>query len=235
MKSESIKELTAALAKAQKVFKPIKRTEKVGYETGKGRKQYNYAPLNEVIEATKQALSDNELAVTQLPVVIDGVTYLETLLSHSSGEWVSSMLYVGVQNELPQSEGSALTYKRRYGLSAILNVSSEEDDDGATAQEAKPEAKPKIEKKETATTDGITEAQTKKIYAMVNEKDIAIPKVKAYLKSTFNRTSSKELTKDEACRLIEALESGIIKEVQQSKLIEAAIAKGAEEIPEGGK
>ena len=140
-KSESIKEITIALAKAQIAFKPIKRTEKVGYDTQKGRKQYNYAPLNEVIEATKQALSDNGLAITQATKIVEENTILETLLSHSSGEWLSGELYVGKQDQSPQSEGSALTYKRRYGMSAILNVASEEDDDGESATEKEPTPK----------------------------------------------------------------------------------------------
>ena len=151
MKSESIKELTTALAKAQIAFKPIKCTEQVGYDTTKGRKQYNYAPLNEVIEATKQALSDNSLAITQSTKLIEGNTILETLLSHSSGEWLSGELFVGKQDQPPQSEGSAMTYKRRYGMSAMLCIAPEDDDDGAEATEVatKPKTKPVIKPADT--------------------------------------------------------------------------------------
>ncbi len=241
MKSDSIKELTAALAKAQIAFKPIKRTEKVGYDTTKGRKQYNYAPLIEVIEATKHALSDNGLAVTQSPHISDGNTILETLLSHSSGEWISSELYVGKYDQPPQSEGSALTYKRRYGLSAILNVSSEDDDDGITAQETKPqEIKPetksviKAEAKTEAKPSGITATQTKKIYATVKEKELTPEQIKTYMKSIFNKLSTKELTVSEASRLIEDLEADKIKKVQPAnRLVEEAKKLGATEIPEG--
>lgn len=134
MKSESIKEITAALAKAQLAFLPIKKTEKVDYATTGGRKKYNYAPLVEVIEATKKALSDNGLAVTQPTYIQNGNIILETLLSHISGEWLSGELYVGKCDQPPQSEGSSLTYKRRYGMSAILCVSSEEDDDAEIAE-----------------------------------------------------------------------------------------------------
>lgn len=134
MKSTSIKEITTALAKAQIAFLPIKRTEKVDYATTGGRKKYNYAPLVEVIEATKKALSDNGLAITQATYLQEGNIILETLLSHISGEWLSGELFVGKQDQPPQSEGSALTYKRRYGMSAILCVSSEEDDDAELAE-----------------------------------------------------------------------------------------------------
>ncbi len=144
MRSSSIKEITGALAKAKLAFKAIKKTEKVGYDTTKGRKQYDYAPLNEVIEATRQALSDNGLTITQTTYLLNGETVLETLLSHVSGEWMVSELLVGKQGLDPQSEGAALTYKRRYGMSAILCVSSEDDDDGEAAM-PKERAKPKGE------------------------------------------------------------------------------------------
>ncbi len=140
MKSDSIKDLTAALAKAQLAFKPIKRTEKVDYATTGGRKKYTYAPLDEIIEAAKEALSTNGLVITQSTYLQAGNTILETLLLHSSGEWLSGELYVGKQDQPPQSEGSSLTYKRRYGMSAILGVASEEDDDveGTTDRKEKP-------------------------------------------------------------------------------------------------
>jgi len=239
MKSESIKELTAALAKAQIAFNPIKRTEKVGFDTTKGRKQYNYAPLIEVIEATKQALSDNSLAVTQSPMIVDGNTLVETLLSHSSGEWISSVLYVGKQDQPPQSEGSALTYKRRYGLSAILNVSSEDDDDGITVESAphkepvkkdrpidEPKKQDKPPESKPGASAGISEAQTKKIYAAAREKQLSPEEAKSYIKKTFNKTSTKELTKDEASVMIEFLN-----EIKpgESKLVRAAKEQGSKE------
>ncbi len=243
MKSESIKELSIALSKAQMGFKPIKRTVKVGYDTTKGRKQYNYAPLNEIIDATKQALSDNGLAITQLPELVDGNTVLETLLSHSSGEWISSKMYVGRQDQPPQIEGSALTYKRRYSISAILGVASEDDDDGEIATDAKPEIKEPVKAREkpepTApaptkeASNKITEAQTKKIYVSVKEKGITADQVKAYLKKIFNKMFTKELTISEASRLIEDIEAGKIG--GESALVKAAKNMGAEVIEEGGK
>ena len=148
MKSESIKEITAALSKAQLAFLPIKKTEDVDYQTSAGRKHYAYAPLSEVIEATRKGLADNGLAITQTTKLVEGNTILVTLLSHSSGEWIESELYVGKQDQAPQSEGSSLTYKRRYGLSAMLNVSSEGDDDAQSVKEP-------VKKAETKTASPI--------------------------------------------------------------------------------
>lgn len=139
--SDSIKELIGALSKAQIAFLPIKKSEDVDYQTTKGRKHYSYAPLSNVIESVKKALSDNGLAVIQTTRLEGDSVILETCLCHISGEYKTSEMYVGRFDEPPQDEGSALTYKRRYGISAILNVSSEDDDDGeaaTTASEARP-------------------------------------------------------------------------------------------------
>lgn len=133
-RSGSISALAAALAKAQQAFLPIKRTERVAFGANEKRRAYNYAPLDEVINATRKALSDNELAIMQPTHVEDGKLFVETWLCHSSGEWVSCEMYVGDCNQTPQTEGSALTYKRRYSLTSLLGIASEEDDDAEAAQ-----------------------------------------------------------------------------------------------------
>ena len=128
-KSNDINELAAALSKAQSKFLPIFKSLKVSYATSAGKKEYNYAPLSAVIDATKQALSDNGLAIIQPTEIKDNKLYINTVLCHSSGQWIESSMYVGESGQPPQAEGSALSYKRRYGLSAMLNIASEEDDD----------------------------------------------------------------------------------------------------------
>jgi len=203
-KSESIKEITTALAKAQIAFLPILRTAEVDYPTTTGRKKYNYAPLSEVIEATKKALSDNGLVVTQTTKLIEGNNILETLLSHISGEWLSGELYIGKQDQPPQSEGSSLTYKRRYGMSAILNVSSEEDDDaeGAKSKEEKPKG-----------ASSITEP--KKIIAQANEDIEKLwPDGKPAPSSVGNEAEIASTTKEVAEHSEEEKKASIVKSIE---------------------
>lgn len=228
-KSESIKELTVALAKAHLSFKAIKKTETVDFTTKTGsRKKYSYAELSGVIEATKEALGANGLAVTQITKLLDGNVILETLLSHSSGEWVSGELYVGKQDQPPQEEGSAMTYKRRYGLSAILGVASEEDDDAEAATNHKQQEQPKSAEKPASAGEMITEAQRRKLFAVAKEKGLeeAIP---IYMVATFKKTSSTLLTKNEASQLIDAIEKGDIKsEKKPDTQVKSETVKGDE-------
>ncbi len=126
--------LAEALAKAQAEFKPIKKdkTAKVRMKAG-GEYSYSYADLSLVIDATKEALSRNGLAVTQ-PIEFQGDRLvLHTKLLHSSGETESCFWPLPPAHTPAQEMGSALTYARRYSISAILGVAPEDDDDGAAA------------------------------------------------------------------------------------------------------
>lgn len=144
--SASIKELAGALAKAQLAFLPILQKEDVDFLTKTGqRKKYSYASLAEVIEACRKGLSENGLAIMQPTKMVDNRLVVETLLAHSSGEWIRSEIQIDSQEQSPQGIGSALTYARRYSLTSLLGVASEEDDDGESAMKDG-EKKPKAEK-----------------------------------------------------------------------------------------
>ena len=154
--SPTIGKLTEALAKAQASFLAVKRTTKVDFTTRSGQKiKYSYAPLSDVLDACRKVLSDNGLAIMQPTKIVDGKLIVETLLSHISGEWIKGEILIESQTKDPQSEGSALTYARRYALSAMLGIASEEDDDAGLASDKEnlkstekkaPVGKPPLEK-----------------------------------------------------------------------------------------
>ena len=132
--SNSTGALAAALAKAQGAMVAAQLDRENPFYKSK------YATLASIWEAIRKPLSDNELAVTQVTYPDDGRLILETTLLHSSGEWVSAQLIVKPVKDDPQGIGSAISYARRYGLSAIVGAVSDEDDDGTEASR-KPEAK----------------------------------------------------------------------------------------------
>ena len=138
-RSDSIGKLSEALAKAQGGFLPVKRSVIVDFTTKGGQRvKYTYAPLVDVLESCRKALSENGLAVMQPAQVAGNMVTVETLLCHTSSEWVKSELVLESTDKTPQAIGSALTYARRYALSALLGIASEEDDDGAAAGKAAP-------------------------------------------------------------------------------------------------
>jgi hypothetical protein len=132
-KSESIKELATSLAKAQGSIKgAIKDSSNPFFKS-------KYADLASVVEAIRSAYASNGLSYIQTvePSQADEVR-VETMILHSSGEWIScGVLALPVSKVDAQGYGSALTYARRYSLSAAVGIAPE-DDDGNAATAAKP-------------------------------------------------------------------------------------------------
>jgi hypothetical protein len=135
--------LAAALVAAQAKFPPISR-DATG-QVGTSRK-YKYATLATTLEAVLAPLNAEGICVTQPTMTNEsGRMVLVTVLTHAgTGETMEGTIPLPVPDNW-QSWGSALTYARRYGLTALLGVSPEdEDDDGAQAQgfTRAPQAKP---------------------------------------------------------------------------------------------
>lgn len=145
-RSESIAQLAEALATVQGQIKSASK-DKVA-KTDKFK--YSYATLDSIWDVARKPLSENGLAVVQIPTNSQDGFSLETILVHSSGEWISGImtlpLVAGRMSEL-QSMGSAITYARRYMLGAMVGVTTEDDDDGQrAASQSKPlPAKTKVD------------------------------------------------------------------------------------------
>jgi len=137
--SETITNLASALAKA---FPDIDKADK---ERTNPHFRSKYADLGNVVDAIKPALTKNGLSFVQHCHEGDNSAVVETVIIHSSGEWMScGRIAVPVSKNDAQGYGSALTYARRYSLSAAFGVAPE-DDDGNAAAKAPPAAdtKPK--------------------------------------------------------------------------------------------
>lgn len=129
------KDIAAALASAQGEFGAVTRDKTVTVTMKSGGKYtFSYAPLESILHAVKPALSKNGLSLTQAMIVIDGKDYVETTLRHSSGQTISNRIPLFVKDDGPQAYGSALTYARRYGVTLLLCISADDDDDGNAAE-----------------------------------------------------------------------------------------------------
>lgn len=131
-RSDSIKEIAGALHKAQKSIKAALKDSTNPHFKSK------YADLSSVIDAVKQPLLDAGIVFTQGVHDAEGGVAIETMLLHTSGEWISSTLRIPATKQDAQGYGSAITYGRRYGLQAICGVPAEDDDgNAATASTTK--------------------------------------------------------------------------------------------------
>lgn len=121
--SPTITKISAALVKAQsEMGNAIKSSDNPFFKK-------KYADINSVREATLPILNKHGIAAIQPTIVIDGVNYVETVLLHESGEYISgaTQIITDKPNDA-QRHGSGLSYARRYGLSAITCIVAEDDD-----------------------------------------------------------------------------------------------------------
>lgn len=97
-----------------------------------------YANLEEVIRVVKDAFSENGLSFVQFPVSKEGYAGVETIIMHTSGEFISNEFLLKCAKSDPQGMGSAITYARRYGLQAACGIPSEDDDGNEASKPPKP-------------------------------------------------------------------------------------------------
>lgn len=123
-------EITKALVRFQKSAPAIVKNKDVNA----GARRYKYADLAEIMNAIQPVLSENGLFLTQ-SFDTNGVVYLVTKVMHEAGESIESRLPLPIDGLKPQDVGSAITYYRRYSITAILGLAAD-DDDGEAAQKA---------------------------------------------------------------------------------------------------
>ena len=135
-KSESIKNLSIALSKFQgEITNPTNTADNPFFKS-------KYAPLETVLNTARPVLSKHGLSVVQAPSGDGQNIIITTTLLHESGEWIEfPELVLRADKPTAQGAGSAITYGRRYALSAILGMSSEDDDDGNHAETEKASSK----------------------------------------------------------------------------------------------
>lgn len=131
--SEQIGSIAKALAEAQGEMKPAP------FDANNPFFKSKYASLNAIREAARP-LAKHGLCVTQdVETGADGRIVVVTLLAHESGEWLEGRIELLPEKDrqtgsvTPQKTCAAVTYGRRIGLSSIVGVVGEEDDDGTEA------------------------------------------------------------------------------------------------------
>jgi len=217
-RSDEIGELAAALAKAQGVMTAAAMDRENPFFNSK------YADLHSVWEACRGPLSSNGLAVIQRSEANGTQVVVETILAHSSGQWIAASLALQPKKDDPQGVGSALSYARRYGLAAMVGISQADDDaNSASGKDTKAAGKTKAapaskesgkkvsdKANSAADTRTITQAQRKLLWAKATAKHGRVKAESAVrvALSTFGLEHTDDLPRtklDDAITIIEAM------------------------------
>lgn len=134
---EQIGALYAALSAAQGEFGEIHRSKTVTIQPRDSRAySFSYAPLEDLHAATRPALVNHKLAVLT-PVERahhDGSARVLAILAHADGGRIVSSFAFAPNADMKLCAGQ-ITYLRRYGYSALLNLAADDDDDDVSTEQ----------------------------------------------------------------------------------------------------
>jgi hypothetical protein len=203
--TDKIDELAAALAAFQAEVKNPANVATNPFLKNK------YAPLSEVLNALRPIAAKHGLSIVQEPVVSEGNVSITTYIFHSSGQFmVSSPIIIPMGGKgTAQEIGAAITYGRRYAISALLGVSSEDDDDANSISEQPTQHQPQPPQRQLNSnkSDVISEAQRKRMFAIAKGNEQLL---KGIL-SAFGYEHSADVTKadyEKICGEVEAAVKG---------------------------
>lgn len=199
-------ELFKSILEAKRNITPPQKNRKAMY----GR----YADLEAILTAVEPALAEQGLVIVQTVTHSEGSNYLRTSVVHvESGESISSDVpLVSKDDRDPQKLGGSITYARRYGITALLSIVADDDDDGNTSAgknkdgtsvkktggPGKAVDQGKIEEvmKGGSLPDRLVDALVNEFTRAGFDNSDIVPEVKAVLKRDFGQLS--ELTEAEA-------------------------------------
>ena len=124
----SLNKLAPALAKAQAELKNATLNKTNPHFKSR------YADLAGIRDTVTPVLAKHGFSIIQTTEVSSSGFFLVTMLLHESGQHISGRYPLPELLDKPQAMGSAVTYARRYALSAMCGIAAEEDDDGEAAQ-----------------------------------------------------------------------------------------------------
>jgi hypothetical protein len=189
--SEQTNELFTALAKAQGELSNVLVDAKNPHFKNE------YATLDSLLEKIRPIFSKNGLALIQVPLCENDKHFLETMVTHSSGQFYSSTMALICSKNDMQQLGSAMTYARRYMAEGAAGVTKTQDDDaeGATVQDAKP--KDPVQPKVPNIPSYMTDNRIKMIYALCKEAKWSEDHLRKFVKHQFGLESNRLLTREQ--------------------------------------
>jgi hypothetical protein len=135
--SETFTKVIGAIHELQQELEILKRDDKVN----SGSYSFKFTGMPTIWVNVKPLLKKNGLTVIQSPSTTNTGDVLITTIYHTSGEFIQDAMRLIVTRDDPQGIGSAITYAKRYQLSAMLGVVTDDDNDATTQRIADGEMK----------------------------------------------------------------------------------------------
>lgn len=126
--AQSVTSLGSALLEIQRTMPGIQK------DSVNPHYKNSYVSLEKLMEVVMPILHAHDVVLLQLPTTVGDKPALRTQLLHvPSGDSIEDTMFMMLDKDNPQGQGSAITYARRYALMSTLGLVADEDDDGERA------------------------------------------------------------------------------------------------------
>lgn len=214
MMSEEIKDLVAALSKAQGSMKPAV------FNRINPHYKNRYADFTSCMDSCREPLANNGLSVMQYCETVADKLMLVTMLAHVSGQWMKSYFPLNPVKMDSQSIGSAMTYGKRYSLSAMLGIVSDDEDDDGEASNGRSAQQSNIQSQKAAKApapkiSGLQLETVKRLHEKLD--DECKNKIYTWLANQYKISSLEEISVDIFQKVLSSFENAA-KFMEQQKL-----------------
>lgn len=216
----SIAKIAEALSKAQAEVVQPEKNKTVEVQTKSGHKyKFDYADYSAIVESVRIPLSKNGIAFTHLIETDDrGALVLFTRLIHSSGEYLESA-YPLPRSTDPKELGGAITYGKRYCLSAITGCVADDDADAEPKnvtnlkdKEPKKTPPPPAQKPQPQAPEAppktpiVTPSQLARLFAIANKNGWTNEQIKIFMERYYGIGSTKDLSRGQYDELVDIVQ-----------------------------
>mgnify|MGYP001432771798 CR=1 FL=1 len=201
-KSDSIVEISKALAKFQsEVKQPLKDADNPFFKS-------KYVPLESVVEAITDIAPNHGLSFVQWALNDEnGRVGVATMVMHETGEFIEfDPVFMNAEKNTPQGAGSLITYLKRYSLSAVFGITSDQDDDGNESS-GNNQQKQSFQTQGKPPNSNLSSKQVSRLFAIAKEAGFSNEDVKQVLMKDYKKTQAKDLTKKEYDEVVARLEN----------------------------
>lgn len=210
--TEDIKELVAALSKVQRKLETAKFNRINPYFKNR------YADFASCMDVCRVPLSENGFSVMHFCETINDKLFLVTMLAHVSGQWIKSYFPINPVKMDSQSIGSAMTYAKRYSLSAMLGIVSDEEDDDAETANGRGKIVEITKQQTTAPSAKITPQQINLIKKLEDQLDTECKeKLYTWMEKTYQTSNFEKIEQTNFSRILSGFENAV-KFINQNKL-----------------
>ncbi len=177
--------------------------------------KYSYRSCEDILEALKPLINKNSVAliVGDEIVQIGERYYIKAtakLIDVETNEEIINTAYAREEESKKGMDGSQVTgasssYARKYALNGLFGIDDNKDSDATNVNENG--SKSGKSGNNNTSTSLVSEKQIKRLYAIANEKRVAIEEVKQVIVKIFKKENFKDLNQQEYEYIIKKIET----------------------------